>query len=77
MSWASLISGIVSLFNKIAALIHDKRQQDLGAKEAVLEGKKEVENEITRVNEPITDAERVQELSSSSNRANRRKKTSV
>jgi hypothetical protein len=41
MSWASLISGIVSLFNWIAGLLHDKQIADGAVAKAELESRKE------------------------------------
>lgn len=41
MSWASLISGIVSLFNRIAGLLHDKQIADGAVAKAELESRKE------------------------------------
>ena len=77
MTWAQLLSGIVSLFNKVMAFIHDKQIADNAVAKAKLEG---IEAENDKVNSAIVagnDVTRVQLESDPQDRANKRKAKSL
>lgn len=71
-TWANFLSGLVSLFNKIAALVHDKRQQELGAKEAKLEGMNEYDEKVNTARDAVANVDSLPIKDDSANRANRK-----
>lgn len=76
-TWANLLSGLVSLFNKIAVLVHDKQIADGAVAKEVL---KDMEKEREKVDAAISagnDSKRVHINDDPQDRANKRKKASL
>ena len=77
MNWASLISGLVSLFNKLVGYFHDKRVADGAVAQAKLKG---IEAEHEKVSAAINagdDVKRVQLEHDPQDRASKRKAKSL
>lgn len=74
MSWATLVGGIISLWNKLLGFLHDKQVADAAVAQATLDAQEKEDAKVSAAVAASTDVARVQLAADPQDRATTRRK---